>query len=606
MKLKLDEDEKSLLESVDQTCDQLTQQIQAASRIKAKETNIQELLNSVNIRFEASSSSEDKVPEQGFISHNEVLPSDISLNLVTEIRKLHTKAAIVLSLTAERPLFNTFLMKSLSIIIHPEGDPSVKVPHQHKITGETELKIRFKVQDEGVYLVSVRLYNHHIRQSPVLIPVLNDPVYGLAKLGLTMSGADNPDSSFLSAASELDISVKALRRPTELNASETPEQKPDSNLKKSEKIHVKDMEEISFKWNEKAKCLFEHKDGKKYFGQIAWRFRNNSGIPLYIVESVNNDIKVKATVGEEKLSPPSKSLETQPREATSPKIADVTADKVKEVPSSTEKPALSPVSSVIDDISPTEFIIGQAVVAWHEESWKPGMIHSVPSASLCIVKLAAGGFAGVSPNLLKPSPANVSKNTAQDCSNPTWKVGDFAIARWSQDNAWYNVKIMEIMEKIPGRKLYLVNFYDYGNQDVVEAVDIVFSSKYIPDRNCVDLNVNQDDECSEESEISEVRVEDEIIDDIREVKLEKKAQDTANLNSSGSNMKITFRNDQHKGKGSAPAPSPEDLSSLKCSLCSRCPPRKLYRLACDGSPVCWGCGVKQINVNHTCWVCKAK
>ena len=371
LKLKLDEDEKILLDSVDQTCDQLTQRIQAASRDKAKETNIQELLSSVNIRFEASSLSEDKAPEQGFISHNEVLPSNISLNLVTEIRKLQTKAAIVLSLTADRPLFNSFLMKSLSILIHPEGDPSVKVPHQHKITGEQELKIRFKVQEEGVYLVSVRLYNHHIRQSPLLVPVLNDPVHGLAKLGLTMSGADNPDSSFLSAASELDSSVKALRRPTELQASVTSEQKPSSNLQKSEKINVKDMEEIPFKWNEKAKCLFEHKDGKKYIGQIAWRFRNNSGIPLYIVESVNNDIKVKATVGEEKLSPPSKSPETQPREATSPKFADVTADRVKEVLSSPEKNASSPVPAVIDDISPTEFIVGQSVVAWHEESWRP-------------------------------------------------------------------------------------------------------------------------------------------------------------------------------------------------------------------------------------------
>lgn len=206
MKLKLYEDEKSLLESVDQTCDQLTQQIQSASRGNAKGTNIQELLDNVNIRFVASTFAVDKVFEQGFIRHNEVVPSDISLDLVTEIRKLHTKAPIILSLTADRPIFNSFLMKSLSILIHPDGDPSVKVPHQQKMMGEKELKVRFKVQDEGVYLVSVKLYNHHIRQSPVLVPVLDDPDQSLAKLGLALSSADNPDSSVLSAASELDTS----------------------------------------------------------------------------------------------------------------------------------------------------------------------------------------------------------------------------------------------------------------------------------------------------------------------------------------------------------------------------------------------------------------
>ena len=84
----------------------------------------------------------------------------------------------------------------------------------------------------------------------------------------------------------------------------------------------------------------------------------------------------------------------------------------------------------------------------------------------------------------------------------TWKVGDFAIGRWSQDDTWYNV---EIMEKKAGEK-FLVNFCDYGNQEAVEPYDLVLSSKHIPDGSCVDLNVNQEEELLEES--SPVRLEE--------------------------------------------------------------------------------------------------
>ena len=64
----------------------------------------------------------DKV-EQGFISHNEVLPSDLSLDIVNEVRKLKTSAAIILSVSASRPVFNSLLMQSLSILVHLEAAP---------------------------------------------------------------------------------------------------------------------------------------------------------------------------------------------------------------------------------------------------------------------------------------------------------------------------------------------------------------------------------------------------------------------------------------------------------------------------------------------------
>ena len=69
------------------------------------------------------------------------------------------------------------------------------------------------------------------------------------------------------------------------------------------------------------------------------------------------------------------------------------------------------------------------------------------------------------------------------------------------------------MEKNAGEK-FLVNFYDYGNQDVVEPSDLVLSSKQIPNGSCVDLNVNQKEELLEES---------------RQVRLEEKDEDTGHV-----------------------------------------------------------------------------
>ena len=182
-------------------------QTQAASKYKAIE-----LLSNVNIRFVASIFDENrnKTIEQGFISYHGVLPSDLSIDLDTntELRNLKTKAAIIISVSANRPVFNPFLMKSLSILVHPEADPGAKVLHQYKVTGEEELKIRFKVWEEGVYMVSVRLYNHHISQSPILLPVLDDPAQCLAKLGLVVLNSVKINTPIQSVISEQGSSIK--------------------------------------------------------------------------------------------------------------------------------------------------------------------------------------------------------------------------------------------------------------------------------------------------------------------------------------------------------------------------------------------------------------
>ena len=152
--------------------------------------------------------------------------------------------------------------------------------------------------------------------------------------------------------------------------------------------------ESAFKWTEGEGCHFEDKVDKKYRGCVLWRFRNNQGIPLYVVESLDKTVRI--TVGEEKLS----ELDSEPcmREAN----ATVEENDDQEV-------SRSPGASEPEEDAETGFDIGQSVVAWMDEdrSWKSGVIFNWQHiGNIFIIKLDSGGFAGVSPSHLK----HVEKN----------------------------------------------------------------------------------------------------------------------------------------------------------------------------------------------------
>merc|ERR550519_978938 len=65
---------------------------------------------------------------------------------------------------------------------------------------------------------------------------------------------------------------------------------------------------------------------------------------------------------------------------------------------------------------------------------------------------------------LKPAESLVNKaednSIYTDKKEKTWAVGDLCVARWEEDQVWYNSKIIEIH----GEKA-LVRFVDYGNED---------------------------------------------------------------------------------------------------------------------------------------------
>jgi hypothetical protein len=136
----------------------------------------------------------------------------------------------------------------------------------------------------------------------------------------------------------------------------------------------------------------------------------------------------------------------------------------------------------------------------------------------------------------------------------SWKVGDFCVARWSEDGVWYNAEILDL--SMTG---YLVRFSDYGNEVTVKEEDVVSKGKDIPPEGEVDWLVNLEDT---ESVIAQ-----------------------------------------------ADAGQPEDNCrvppTLACSLCRNvC--RRGMRVVCGPAVVCWGCAVKEINTSRSCWMCGEK
>jgi len=133
-------------------------------------------------------------------------------------------------------------------------------------------------------------------------------------------------------------------------------------------------------------------------------------------------------------------------------------------------------------------------------------------------------------------------------SSQCWTPGNLCIARWDEDNVWYNAEVL----KDSGSK-YLVRFVDYGNEAEVNTDAMVSKVNDIPTDDvideCVDLGV--DDNCKETAHDSTVP------------------------------------------------------PSLQCSLCGGlC--RRGMRLVCSTAGTCWGCAVKEINSTRTCWKCGEK
>ena len=76
-----------------------------------------------------------------------------------------------------------------------------------------------------------------------------------------------------------------------------------------------------------------------------------------------------------------------------------------------------------------------------------------------------------------------------------WKVGTKCIAKWSEDNTWYN----GVVSAVNSDESYLVQFIDYGNEEIVPACQVVELAEDIPEVSSVDQWVKHEgDECTDE------------------------------------------------------------------------------------------------------------
>ena len=81
-------------------------------------------------------------------------------------------------------------------------------------------------------------------------------------------------------------------------------------------------------------------------------------------------------------------------------------------------------------------------------------------------------------NTGRKPPVEMNKNTKE------FVVGDSCVARWSEDETWYNAQIMEIT----GETCRVI-FLDYGNEDEISRGNIVTDVRDIPKTDAIDENV---------------------------------------------------------------------------------------------------------------------
>ena len=91
-----------------------------------------------------------------------------------------------------------------------------------------------------------------------------------------------------------------------------------------------------------------------------------------------------------------------------------------------------------------------------------------------------GQYGGAGPEKIVMGREDIPQG--EQTEKAAWRVGDCCIARWSQDNAWYNAEVL----RVGVGESYVVKFVDYGDEDNVIEQDMVKTSVEIPAESFVD------------------------------------------------------------------------------------------------------------------------
>ena len=235
LKVHLELSEELLLQRLQSSHDEIMDKLHKFSLRK----NSQGQEETVNFDLGFSSNTKDDVSVistlHGLVCHDDVLPSDLSLELVTGITQLKPGAAIMLKVTSLKPILKDIILTKLSfsaVNAITSDDSSVKF--QKKISSPSEMKMRIKASEEGQYVISTKLYGQHVTNSPVIVPVMDYPEKHLAEMGIFLADINSSKFSDESRMSAGPVKVDKFTQYEANTLDETMKVAEEGNLEETE------------------------------------------------------------------------------------------------------------------------------------------------------------------------------------------------------------------------------------------------------------------------------------------------------------------------------------------------------------------------------------
>jgi len=510
----------------------------------------------------------------GYLCYGSIIPSNLHLLLSSDIGDIRVGATVVVRV--EGPVRQ--VRDHLEIRSVCSSQPDKTVTCQQEVgdsclssslgTGtESSLQYSMTLSSEGQYTVTATLYKQHITGSPLVLPVLGNPGKVLGDLELRIGDSKTG----------VVLATKV--------AQSTP------------------------RWLIGNDCLARRvEDGKWYNARVERIIKRLSSIE-YIVTFTDYGDSEK--VGEDGLVVSVDEIPAAERDLLDVNVINSVSSRMETITHgliSTEKISIVERSWTNKEdtnnnaTNPAFFVKGVNVLVRRDqgENWSKAIIHKIADpGSLYIVKYEDNGqFDGVHPaNILLDTEGVTDKHMGDVVKEEinVWVVGDRCIAKWLNNNVWYNAEVLSV-----GRGSCAVRFVDYGNKDCVKTEDMVKSTADIPPGSLVDKNIKPGMDENPENET----VKSTTFPVDAEAGGKHATKPPRPLKPGSREQAKTLSR-----VGTTVPPSCPDVSSastvppsLQCCLCGNlC--RKGMRVACSSTAVCWGCAVKKITSTHVCWQC---
>ena len=173
---KLKDDEKIILQQLESLTEE---ELKEASHEMPREIQFQPLMPGQNLL--------------GVVGLDGVLPSHLSLGLLSQLADLREGASLKLEVAATRPGLGDSWQRRLVVTAVLQGeDGAERSLSVQRETKAGKVLLGFEA-DLGVHSVSVLLYGQHILSSPFIIPK-TEPEKILAEVGLCFRGQSNTES----------------------------------------------------------------------------------------------------------------------------------------------------------------------------------------------------------------------------------------------------------------------------------------------------------------------------------------------------------------------------------------------------------------------------